>query len=227
MSINLADCITAVAGIGTAAVALVDSSKIVRGGISNCGFHHIMRVITVFFPVNSAPSPALDLVGVRAALRANWLNGTPLTEQKKLARSLITLRLDGVNAAHLAEVTGVDPAILSTAADKYRIGKPLDKRESAVINRFDLIVAALLDEGYLQADQTYRNSAKVCAASISILLATLGGWLLSSGAYWGTADMGIAIMAGILATPLAPVAKDISRAVTAGARILSQAVKTI
>ncbi len=229
MAISLADYITAVAGIGTAAVALVDSSKTVRGGISNCGFWHIRRVVTNLFPNDPAGADAtspLELADVLAALRANWLNGTPLTDQIKLARSLIALRLDAITAPHLALITGVDPTILTTGADKMRIGEPLDKQETAVVARCNLMVAALLDEGYLCADQTYRNASKVTAGALAMLLATIGGWTLSTSAYWGTSDMGIALLAGVFATPLAPVAKDLSKAVTAAARIRAQVAKT-
>jgi hypothetical protein len=39
-----------------------------------------------------------------------------------------------------------------------------------------------------------------------------GGWTLSGNAFWTSADLPLAILVGLLATPLAPIAKDISTA---------------
>ena len=46
---HLSDYITAAAALGTAAYALVDGSKALGGGVSNCGFRHIRNVVKRFF----------------------------------------------------------------------------------------------------------------------------------------------------------------------------------
>src|SRR5438093_1002082 len=106
---KMSDYIAAAAGLGTAAYALVDGSKVIFGGVSNCGFGHIKRAVRKFFPESAEEKYSanpLQLSEVLAALRANWLNGTALADQKAIAKSLIKLRLDQVNALDLAKATG-------------------------------------------------------------------------------------------------------------------------
>jgi hypothetical protein len=81
-----------------------------------------------------------------------------------------------------------------------------------VYSRFDLIVTALLDEAYQLSDQVYRNGTRALAAVIAVLLALAGGWSIMGSAFWGAKDMYLAILVGLLATPLAPIAKDLSSA---------------
>lgn len=225
---ELSDYIAAVAALGTASYAIVDSSKAVLGGVSNCGFPHIKSVIIKLFPpesnIKDRTSP-LALGGILATLRAGWLNGAPLADQKAIAKSLIKLRLTPVNAAHLALATGVNAESLTSVARKLADGSSLEKQETDVFGRFDLILTALLDEGYQRADQSYRNLAKASASGVAIVIAIIGGWTIQTGPYWGTSSMGEAILAGILATPLAPVAKDLTSALASGVKALQLARK--
>ena len=48
-----------------------------------------------------------------------------------------------------------------------------------------------------------------------ILLAVAGGWILDGTSFLGSKDMGLAVLVGLLATPLAPIAKDLSSALGA------------
>jgi hypothetical protein len=157
-------------------------------------------------------------------LRANWLNGVALADQKAIAKTLTKLRLTPANAAHLANATGVDEATLTEVARKIAAGDSLSKIEADVFGRFDLIVTAVLDEGYQRADQIYRNSAKAWAAIVAVVLAFFGGWAVSGGpltGYLWTNDMGAAILTGLIATPLAPISKDLASAISAGVRNVS------
>lgn len=224
---KIPDYIAAVAALGTSAAALVDAGKAFDGGVSNCGFHRIRAVITRLFPDTATPDDRnnpLDLGAVIDTLRANWLNGTALADQKAIAKSLIKLRLDVENAAHLAKATGVDAAALTKIAGKIQAGTALGPEDTNVFGRFDLILTALLDEGYQRADQIYRNSARAWAVAVSVILAVFGGaaiWVPQQGqSYFTSADLVVAVLVGLIATPLAPVSKDLISA-------LSAAVKTM
>ena len=96
------------------------------------------------------------------------------------------------------------------------------QEQSDAYSRFDLIVTALLDETYQHADQVYRNWTRASAAVLAVALAFFGGWSLvgSWEGFWWKPDMFLALLVGLLATPLAPIAKDISTA-------LSTAVNTM
>jgi hypothetical protein len=207
--------IAGAAGLGTAAFTLVDGSKAFGGGVSNCGFGHIERAVGKFFP--AAGGGPLSLADVRATLRANWLNGTPFADQKAIAKSLIKLRLDADNAPHLARSTGVDGKVLGAVAGKIATGKPLTIGESDVYGRFDLMLTAILDEGYQRADQVYRNSAKAWSVAVAVGLAIAGVCIVEPSV--GAKEWAEAIVVGLAATPLAPIAKDLTSALQAGVKV--------
>jgi hypothetical protein len=218
---NLSADIAAAAALGTAAFTLVDGSKAFWGGVSNCGFGYIESSVGKFFPKGSETTDTtnpLSLSEVLATLRANWLNGTALADQKAIAKSLIKLRLDQANAPNLAKATGVDKDKLVTIAEKIASGGTLTQEESDVFGRFDLMLTAILDEGYQRADQSYRNSAKAWSIAVSVVLAVLGGWIVQ-GPSFDTQQIGVAILVGLVATPIAPIAKDLTSALSAGVNL--------
>jgi hypothetical protein len=221
--IVISDCIAAIAGLGTASYALVDSSKAFWGGASNHGFGNIERVLTSLYPEDidkTDRSNPLSLPAVLATLKASWLNGMALADQKAIAKSLVKLRLDEDNAVHLAKVTGVDVIILTNIAKNIASGTSLSQPESDVFGRFDLILTTLLDEGYQRADQKYRNCAKAWSAAVSVALALVGGWVVNGGNLASGRDIVIAIVIGLLATPLAPISKDLTSALSASVRAM-------
>jgi hypothetical protein len=79
--------------------------------------------------------------------------------------------------------------------------------------RTDLIVTATLDEAYQRADQLYRDGTRAWAMAVSILLALIAGHQLH-------APVATSLLAGLLATPLAPIAKDLSTALATAVNTL-------
>ena len=235
--------IAAIAALGTASFGLVDSTKAFWGGISRVGFSHVQRRICSVFPAGTSTrlrSTPLDLGAILGTLRANWINGTALNDQKAIAKSLLKLRLSPANAADYAGATGVDGARLTSIADKLRNGQALDPPEADEYGRFDLTLTALLDEGYQRADQCYCDGARLLAGIFSVVIALFAGWNLhhqgvpllaatpaAQTAYWGHSDMWLALLVGVLATPLAPVAKDLTNAINAGVDAVQAIRKTI
>jgi hypothetical protein len=220
-NLDLSKVALAIGGLGTAAYGVVDVSKGLGGGISNRGFGDIEKVISVLIPARSADkggASALALPSALATLRANWLNGMALADQKSIAKALVKLNLTEVSANGMAAATGVDPALLASVAGKLATGEALSQQETDVYGRFDLLLSALLDQGYQRGDQRYRNSSKLVAVPVAIALALLGAWAMDKGSL-PSADALRAIVCGLLATPLAPVAKDLASAIQAGAKV--------
>jgi hypothetical protein len=220
ISNNISTYIAAAAGLGTAAFALVDGSKAFRGGVSNHGFGHIERIVRKLFPESTeqeGSSNPLPLSEVLATLRANWLNGTELADQISIAKSLVKLRLNEINAPVLAKATGVNAGKLKAIAGKIASGETLAPDENDVLGRFDLTLTALLDQGYQRADQSYRNSAKAWSIAVSVVLAVFGVWTVK-GSLPDFQELGGAILVGLAATPVAPVAKDLTSALAAGVK---------
>ena len=210
---HLTGIITAVGGLGTAAFGLLEACKPVNPWINKIGFGGIRKAVAALTPGDAnatSPLNALPQNGILQSLLANWVNGTDLTSQKAIAKSLIKLHMSAENAGALAEQTSVDPAVFTSVATKTAAGVSLLPHESDVFSRFDLIVTAQLDAAYQHADQVYRNWTRGLAAAIAVVLALAGGAIVASA--WDLKHFGIALLIGLLATPLAPIAKDLSTA---------------
>lgn len=219
---NLPQIITAIGGLGTAAFGLVDATKALGGGANHIGFKGIRTAVTALTPANNVagqPANAPPQQKILATLNANWVNGTDLGSQKSIAKSLVKLNLNPGNAATLAAATGVDAGVLSAVAANISSATPLSATQSDVFGRFDLIVTALLDEAYQHADQVYRNSTRGWAMVAAILLALTGGIMLHTTGSWGQ-DITESVLVGLLATPLAPIAKDLSTALATAVNTL-------
>jgi len=223
-SLDLPRIVLAIGALGTAAYGVVDVSKAFGGGISNRGFGDIKKVVSQLIPVSAGQNAAsaLSQSSVLSTLRANWLNGMALADQKSVAKALIKLNLTAASASTMAAATGVDAAILSSIAAKLPKGTALEPTETDAYGRFDLLLSAMLDQGYQRGDQRYRNSAKLLAVPVAVLLAVLGAWAISNPLTGS--DIWRAIVGGLLATPLAPVAKDLASAIQTGTK-LAQAWK--
>jgi hypothetical protein len=225
---QLQHVITAIGGLGTAAFGLVEAAKSAFSGINRVGMQHILSVVAELTPEGAdsgAPVNALPQANILKSLEANWVNGVDLASQKAIAKSLIKLHLSADSVAAVALKASVDPAVLTSVATKIASGTPLSQPESDAYSRFDLIVTALLDEAYQISDQVYRNWTRTLAAFVAVLLAVAGGWSLDGGAqFWHSTDPWLALLVGLLATPLAPIAKDLSSALATAVNTM-QALK--
>ncbi len=219
-ALNISDIVIAIGGLGTASYALVDGAKAIGGGPSNHGFSHIRRVMAKLYPEdvdrNDRANP-LTLASVLDTLYASWINGTALADQKAIAKSMVKLRLNRDNAPHLAKVTGVSGELLIAVAAKMANGARLEQAESDALGRFDLILGALLDEGYQRADQAYRNFAKLWSVAVSVALAFAGGAIVGLDT---DKDVLATLLIGLLATPLAPLTKDLTSALQSSVKAM-------
>lgn len=234
-SLQLTQVITAIGGLGTAAFGLLEALKPFFKSINRMGLSQIQNTISVLTPNQSGdglpPDPlnAPPQKSILATIEANWVNGADLTAQKAVAKALIKLHLSPGTAETVAKNINVDPATLRSIATKTLAGTPLAQTESDVFSRFDLMVTAMLDETYQFSDQVYRNKTRTLAAILAVVLAVAGafsleGAILFTSAHWH--DLILAFLVGVLATPLAPVAKDISTALATAVNAM-QAVKKV
>jgi hypothetical protein len=224
---NILNFIAAAGGLGTASFGLVDATKAFRGGVSNAGFGFIQNALEPLIGSEGESAPKIfGKADVLETLKANWINGVAKADQKAAAKSLIRLGLTPDNAQRLADATGVDPKELRTCAENIRMGESLTSGNVNVLGRFDAIVSAVLDEAYERADQKYRNTAKFIAGVASLVLGIFAGYLIFTATHIGQSavdyiqarDFAVAILTGVLATPLAPVAKDLSSTLTAAVK---------
>jgi hypothetical protein len=207
--------ITAAGALGTAAYGLVDCTKAFGGGVSLCGLAYIRKSLTPFLPDTTIGTPTSELSRdkVLETRKSNWINGMASSDQQAIAKSLIKLRIDVQSAPGFAQKTGVDPAVLQAVIDKMSTGTALTPAETDTYGRFDLVLTTMIGQAYQRADQQYRNNAKLLAIPFSVALALVAAHLLNN-------PLGPAFLIGLVATPLAPVAKDISSAVQTAVQAL-------
>jgi hypothetical protein len=217
--LQLQDVITAIGGLGAAAFGLVDAAKSAFCFINRVGLSHIKQVVADLVPEDAAAGNsvnALPQANIMRTLEANWVNGVDLASQKAIAKSLIKLHLSADNAPVVAAKANVDPAVLRSVAANIASGAQLSQEEGDAYSRFDLIVTALLDEAYQVSDQDYRNWMRTLAAAVAVAMALAGGWsLVGTYSFWHSSSPVLALLAGLLATPLAPIVKDLSSALAA------------
>lgn len=218
--------LAAVGALGVAAFGFVEATKGFGGGVSNQGLAYIRKSLTPLLPEAAGGGVATKLPRdmVFETIKSNWINGVVSSDQQAIAKSLIKLRIDPNLALRIAKETGVDGDILSMVIYRMAEGQPLTPLESDTYTRFDLVLTAIIGQAYQRADQQYRNAAKLLAYPAAIALALVGAtalnrWRLDFG------QLGVAFGLGIVAAPLAPVAKDLSSAVQAAVAKVLQAWK--
>jgi hypothetical protein len=219
MPINLPQITLAVGALGTAATGLVDVTKAFNGGISHAGFGYIEELTKRTVPASGGQALAgLTTDDIRATLLANWMNGMETGAQKVIAKSFIKMHFNPTTADALAQQTNIDPTLLTSVAAKLASMSPLSTSEADAYGRFDFALSALVDRAYERGDQFYRNSCKIAAAIFAVALAIAGNYSLSDILPWWQV-----VLIGLIATPLAPVAKDIANAI----QTASDTVKTV
>ncbi len=208
--------IAAIVGVGIAAFGIVDFLKAAFRSVNRTGFRWIRQMVVSLTPEGDRAENVLPQADILKSLQANWAAGTDVRAQKAIAKSLVKMHLTAGNAAAVAARTNVDVEALTSVAVKIAGGVPLTAYEIDIYSRFDVVVTALLDQAYEQSDSAYRHSMLVLSGCVCVLLAQIGMWslqgcpliwYLNSNFFWQ------ALLVGIAAIPLAPLARDISTAV--------------
>lgn len=215
--------IIAVGALGTAAYGLVDATKAFRGGISNFGFSFIEKALA---PFGNALDEALgEVEGCRwqQVMKSHWVSGRPKEEQKAIAVSLIQLGLTAANAPAIAVAAQVSPEELGKIVVALEKGRELTAEQLNVLGRFKATIEARIDAAYDRAEQVYRNSARFAAGLVSILLAVAATYIFY-GAAAKPQHYQVALLIGLVAVPLAPIAKDLASALSTAAAALGRRV---
>jgi hypothetical protein len=224
--ISLPDVGAALAGLSalsTAAFGLLDATKVLWGGPSNLGILPIYRALTPFRP---ALANALGAKGWWPVIRANWIAGVPKAEQKAKAQAIIRLGLASADAAAIAAVTHVDAAALQAAVTKLETGATLTDADLNVLGRMNATIEVLMDAAFEKADQAYRNWCRVLAGLLCVGLALVVQANWPTGPQFGAPPTRLAaLIVGLLAVPLAPLAKDLTSGLSAAMQALKSASK--
>jgi hypothetical protein len=203
--------------LSTAAFGLLDATKAFGGGISKVGLRHIRTALRDFERTLAAGVGAKQWWEV---ISANWMNGTPKAEQKAAARALLKLGLSPDTADELARGSNVDAEALRAVARKLAEGAELTDTDLNLLGRVNAILDAVLDSAFERADQQYRNASRVWAGAIAIGLAVLAQAIWNAEAPGAAPSLWVAIGVGLVAVPIAPVAKDLTSGLSSAMRAL-------
>ncbi|MFT3996389.1 MAG: hypothetical protein QM667_03205 [Asticcacaulis sp.] len=156
--------------------------------------------------------------GTFKAVQAN----VQLLDTADLARAVGFLKGPVTPEAETMTATSEEAAVSREAAyaDEVESQKAFD-----ALGRFDALVRVRLEAAFDLADHEYRGRTRLTAAvtSVGLSLVCAGTYALAAkDALWGQ-HMALAVILGLLAVPLAPIAKDITSALKAASGALQAA----
>lgn len=208
---NLGTAVIAAGALGTAAFGIVEGLK--WTALGRGGFSQIPKTLgdSLMGALEHAYGPDyLDL------LMAQYRSGRAKGELPRSLRQGIRIGLRPENAAGMADHVGVvDSDTLTVIAEKLMRDGKLEDDEKSRLARFELAVDARIDAALALAERTYLGWVRGWATIFSVGLALVAAVSIAGGienAQWTSA-----IIVGIAAVPLAPIAKDVSKALQSAA----------
>jgi hypothetical protein len=144
----------------------------------------------------------------------NLLRAQYRGDQAELARILrqgVRLGLTEDTADKMAaDLRMVDAATLRAVAKKVRVGTALADEERNVLGRFELAADTRIEAALTLAQSHFKGKLQLTAACAALLISLVVGlsqFLSAEGGEWSV--LGRALLIGILAVPIAPIAHDI------------------
>jgi hypothetical protein len=209
---SLTQWILAAGGLGTAAFGIVEGLKWTRLGEQ--GFSRGIKLLgplTVTLEVAYGPSwPAL--------LRSQFRQGRTTGELPRTLRQGIRAGLKPENAERLAGFLGLEHAeVLREAATKMEAGEEPTPAERNITGRFELAADTRVDAALGLADSHYVGMQRLWAGFAAVVLAILAAAAIDG---WHALPWFRALLVGIAAVPLAPIAKDVVSALQAAQKAL-------
>ena len=212
---DLGELVLAAGAVGTAAMGVTEGFKSIR--LKPLGYDRIES----------------DLAWAQDALKkaygdkfkplmiSLYRSGRRKGELPRILRQGVRIGLDADNAATMATIVGGDvTALLTSAASKASAGQELELEEKNVLGRFEIAADARIDAALSLAETAYANGIRLRAFFVA-----LGLSLITAFAYIKTGqaeyqDLIMAFIVGIVAVPLAPIAKDVANAFQSAAKAI-------
>lgn len=208
---NLGTIVLAVGALGTASFGIVEGLKWTIVGLS--GFRQIRKLLgdPVMEALRVAYGPEYMSL-LKAQYRANRISGDLPRSLRQGAR----VGLTPSTAEALANQVGVvSKAELKTVAAALQKGKNLTDSQRNVLGRYELALDARIDAALALANDKYIGYIRVLASVVSIGIAL--AVRQAAGGEWLTA-----VIVGVAAVPIAPIAKDLASALQSAAKAMSR-----
>lgn len=203
--------------VGTAAFGIVDGLK---GGVfgklrgETAGFAKAMTTLAPVKPL------LVQAYGTDAdKLLENLYAGGKDEEFARSVRQGARIGLTPANAGLVAEGLGVvNGKDLEEAVAESMKGAEISDASRNVLGRLDLALDARIEAALTLARQDYATTARISASVVSILIAC--GALYSLRMELDRRSVFTAVLVGLVAVPLAPVAKDLATSIQSVSRYL-------
>ena len=206
---NLGTIVLAVGALGTAAFGIVEALKWTPIGLM--GFGQINKLLgqPVMAALKVAYGPEYLLL-----LKAQYRAGRTEAQLPKTIRQGARVGLTPDTAAGMADRMGVvEAGELVNVAEALQSGTDLFAEQTSILGRFELALDARIDAAMALANDKYGGSLRVIASAVAIIIAIAVG--LNVGE-----DLLMSLVVGIAAVPIAPMAKDLTKAIQAAGKAL-------
>ena len=206
---SLPDLVLATGALGTAAFGIVEASKWIPA-IGEFGLTQgLRRLGPLAETLRVAYGP-----DVAPLLRAQYRG-----DSRDLVRTLrqgVRVGLTRENAGAIAQYLGaLDADRFSAAAAAAQGGLELTPEQRNLIGRFELAADARVDAAMAVAQANYTGLARTLASVVALAIAIIAQQTMSP-----PPELTTAILVGIAAVPLAPIAKDLASGLSAASRAL-------
>lgn len=213
---DLGELVLAAGAVGTAAMGVTEGFKSIR--FKPLGYHCIESELAW------AQAALKNAYGdnYHSFMTSLYRDGRRKDELKEIICTGMRIGLDKENAPIMASIVGRNmEALLTSAAQKTAVGEELEPNEKNVLDHFVLVANARVDAAMVLADKAYGNAIRFRAFFVALgisVIATLAYINIGKASY---NDLIMAILVGITAVPLAPIAKDVANAFQSAAKAIA------
>jgi len=214
MSVELAafsDMVAATGALGVAAMGIAEGLKSVK--FDPKGFRKLED--EVVWAKNALKASYGD--NYRQTMVSLYRNGRRKGELPRVLRQAVRIGMNEATARTMAEVVGgVDADELAAVATKVAHGDELNDKERNILGRFEVGADARIDAALALAERAYVNAMRFWASVIAIALSFAAAWIIKPD----TNGYVTALFVGILAVPIAPIAKDLTKGLQSAAKAI-------
>jgi hypothetical protein len=221
MEVDLIQMILAAGALGTAAFGIVDGLKATAVGAA--GFPTLAAMLG---PLKTTLAKAYGNEYLEL-LKAQYRDRRGTGPLSRTLRQGVRIGLTKDNAAQIAMFVGegiVDGSALANIAEKIAAGAKLTDTERGLLGRFELAVDTRIDAAVALAEEKYKLTTQWWASGTAVALALIAAWALGTQKpdllVWEKVLFIKGMIVGLVAVPLAPIAKDVASALQSATKAL-------
>ena len=208
---NLGTTVLAVGALGIAAFGIVEGFK--GAGLGLLGFGQIPRLLGEHVLNALKIAYGDDYLSV---LKVQYRTGRSSGDLTRSIRQGARIGLTPSNAKDLAASVGVvDGEELRKVSEAVMAGEELNDEQRGILGRFELALDARIDAATAMANYQYANSMRVAASVVAVVIALIVAIIVE-------ANLLLALVVGIAAVPIAPIAKDVATAIQSASAAMSR-----